>query len=285
MTEMFTPSAKIVKDSESPLGYRLVTMEVTFHRFILAEMNTHRAFSRSSASSRAIPYAKMREKALTGTAFPVEWPSEKRGMQGGEEVEYPGACRVAWQDAAGTAVEVADRLHDEGVHKSVINRLLEPFLPHTAIITATDWDNFFRQRCHPDAQPEMRMAAEAMKEAFDSSEPTPVGIDGWHIPYVDTEVDAPLAADYVGTLGGGVNHIRVAQTLLQVSVARCARVSYLTHDGVRDISKDVELYDRLRGHSPPHASPFEHVATPSATAAAPGNFRGWVQLRAIQGMS
>ena len=52
---MTQPSARIILDSISPEGYRLTTMEVTLHRFVLAEFNTARVFSRNSASSRAIP--------------------------------------------------------------------------------------------------------------------------------------------------------------------------------------------------------------------------------------
>ena len=48
-------SAKVIADSVSPKGIRLVTIECQFPRFILAQVNTHRVFSRNSASSRAIP--------------------------------------------------------------------------------------------------------------------------------------------------------------------------------------------------------------------------------------
>ena len=49
--------ARVLLDSVSPAGVRLTTLEVTFPRFVLAEFNTHRVFSRNSASSRAIPTA------------------------------------------------------------------------------------------------------------------------------------------------------------------------------------------------------------------------------------
>ena len=132
------------------------------------------------------------------------------------------------------------------------------------IVSSTDWDGFWEQRCSPLAQPEIRVAAEAMRAVFDASEPAEVGIGGWHLPYVDAERDADLDDEQ----------------RTRVSAARCARVSYLTHDGVRDVAKDLELYDRLVTARPPHWSPLEHVATPAAPdAAVPGNFRGWQQLR------
>ena len=131
---------------------------------------------------------------------------------------------------------------------------------HTVIVTATEWDNFFRLRLAENAQPEIRVAAQLMREAIDASRPEPVDIGSWHLPLIqEDERSLPI------------------ETQKMVSAARCARVSYLTHDGKRDIEKDIELCERLR--SDRHLSPFEHVATPSGDAVFHANFRGWVQLR------
>ena len=88
----------------------------------------------------------------------------------------------------------------------------------------------------------------------------------------------------------------------EISVARCARVSYLTHDGKRDIAKDIQLHDRLANQNPPHASPFEHICTPAVwnkqIVTVPqlqggakkynrpkiGKFYGWLQMRHAIGM-
>ncbi len=160
-------------------------------------------------------------------------------------------------------MRAVEQLLELGVHKQVTNRLLEPFMWHTVIVTATEWEGFWEQRCSPLAQPEIRVAAEAMRAAYDASTPAPVGHGEWHTPYLRAE-DADLDDE----------------TARQVSAARCARVSYLTHDGRRDIAKDVELYERLVSARPPHWSPLEHVATPAAPGEEPpGNLRGWAQLR------
>lgn len=272
---MFKPSAKVIADNISYAGHRLITLEVEFHRFVLSEFNTHRAFSRNSASSRAIPYQKMRAKAL---AYPVSWPAEKKGMQGGEELQTDIIDRAKWQwqDAAKYSVFVADQLHDLGVHKSVINRLLEPFISHKAIVSATEWSGFFEQRLHKDAQPEIRMLAEAMKEAIDNSVPNEITNTGWHVPYVDDH-ERIMESDYRKYFN------TLEDATLAVSVARCARVSYETHDGVRDVEKDFELFFRLKDHKPAHASPFEHVATPITTVEHKSNFVGWNQYRGILG--
>lgn len=261
----FTPRASIVLDSVSPDGVRLTTMEVTIHRFVLPEFNTHRVFSRNSASSRAIPFNRLVEKVLAEDVVPLEWRGEKPGMQGGELLVKARAnmSRAAWLEAREKAIFSAQALVNIGVHKSIANRLIEPFAPHTIIVTSTEWDGFWEQRISELAQPEIRVAAEAMKAAYDASIPQQVEEFGWHAPYIQ-----PDESDLSGELK------------LAVSAARCARVSYLTHEGVRDFVKDEKLFTRLVSARPPHYSPLEHVATPVVLGGVHrGNLRGWNQLR------
>ncbi len=266
MSSPTTPNAEVVLDSVSPAGVRLTTIEVTLHRFVLAELNTHRVFSRNSASSRAIPVAKQIARVVEDPALPIEFGTNQRGMQAAEPLEGPEAEAALkhWLAARDAAVSAVEALAELNVHKQVANRILEPFMWHTVIITATDWDGFWEQRCSPLAQPEIRVAAEAMKAAFDASTPAEVDEGDWHTPYVRDE-DGDLDAE----------------TRKRISAARCARVSYLTHDGRRDLDADLTLYQRLVTAEPPHWSPLEHVARPAAPGEGetPGNLRGWHQLR------
>lgn len=189
-------------------------------------------------------------------------------MQGGEELEDRSRqmAESEWLAASQSAVAHAETLARLGVHKSVTNRLLEPFMWHTVILTATDWGNFFRQRCSPLAQPEIRAVAEAIQTAYDASTPDRLMPGDWHLPYI-------TSADIEEAAAQGFD-------IREVSAARCARVSYLTHHGIRDLAEDVLLYKRLTSADPPHMSPLEHVATPCDEFEASGaNFRGWSQLR------
>lgn len=262
-----SPRATVVLDSVSERGARVTTIEVTLHRFVLAELNTHRVFSRNSASSRAIPTRTQLLRVLEDPALPVEFGANQRGMQAGEPLagDELGQAHAAWLRARDAAVDAAQDLLELGVHKQVVNRLLEPFMWHTVIVTATDWEGFWQQRCSPLAQPEITLAATAMRTAFDASTPTPVADRGWHTPYVrPDEADLPV------------------EVRKRISAARCARVSYLTHDGRRDVSADEQLYERLVTADPPHWSPLEHVATPApADQPQVGNLRGWRQLRHV----
>lgn len=253
--------AKIIADSVSPEGVRLTTMEVRFHRFVLAEFNTHRVFSRNSASSRAIPLQKQIDRLVADPYVPVTWPAEQKGMQGGDEIEDVGEARSQWFDAAQHAINGAIRLGNMGVHKSLANRLLEPFMGHTVVVTSTAWENFFTQRCSPLAQPEIRVAAEMMREVMEASEPRPLREGEWHLPYIEPQ-DWDAISVAASSMQSPELDREMASLAAKVSAARCARVSYLTQDGKRDPQADLDLYERLTTAKPAHWSPLEHVATP-----------------------
>src|SRR6516165_3327152 len=122
-------SARIILDSISPLGVRLITMEVTFPRFVLSEFNTHRVMSKNSASSRAVPTSKMIERVQNDPVLPVEWGKNKKGMSAEEELSdaEQEAARKLWLDARDAALKSAKELSELKVHKQVVNRILEPF--------------------------------------------------------------------------------------------------------------------------------------------------------------
>lgn len=257
-------AARVLLDSLSEAGVRLTTMEVTFPRFVLSEFNTHRIFSRNSASSRAVPTAKLIERVQADPVLPLEWGKNKAGMSANDVLPEADAehGRQVWLSARDAAVVEAGKLLDLHVHKQVLNRILEPFLWHTVIVTSTDWSNFFELRCSPAAQPEIREAAMQMRSALEDSRPTPVKNGDWHLPLVQDDERQTVSIE----------------DLKKAAVARCARVSYLTHDGTRDIQKDLDLHDRLKIER--HLSPFEHIATPAPDANFHANFRGWIQMRA-----
>jgi len=276
--------AKILADSVSPDSVRLTTFEITFPRPFLAEMNTHRVFSRNSASSRAIPVEKMIKRVMEDPYIPSSWGKNQKGMQAGEDVDTQTqlVARQAWLFARDQAVERAQTLLDFGIHKQLTNRLLEPFMWHTVIVTATEWSNFFHLRNNPLAQPEIQIIARMMQQLYESCEPEKLWYGKWHLPLVTDRTE--LAHDKE-TTGSTTESYWAA--LCKVSVGRCARVSYLTHDGKRDPAADIALHDSLLAAG--HMSPFEHVARPMTQQDAPlkrhfaqtycGNLRGWFQYR------
>jgi thymidylate synthase ThyX len=266
---------------------RLTTMQVTFPRYVLAEFNTHRVFSRNSASSRAIPVATMLERVEQAPFVPFYWGKNQKGMQADEELDDKTISEAErqWRAAADDAAYRARALMNIGVHKQITNRLLEPFLWHTVIVTATEWENFFNLRCHPDASPELRNAAVLMREVYESHVPRELKQGEWHLPLWHGEDVEESKRGELRTGGGYYGLLCKRQDFKGVpaaawiSAARCARVSYLTHDGVRDTTADIDLATRLLKAG--HMSPFEHPAVAFADLKYQfnGNFRGWTQLR------
>lgn len=142
-------SAKVVADSKTPNGERLTTLEVVFPRYILAELNTHRVLSKNSASSRAIPFTKMVKEVQENPFIPYAWQKDHKGMQGNEylSIEESELAKQNWLLARDNTIEEAVRLSSRGVTKQLCNRLLEPFMYHKVLVSATEWENFFKLRC------------------------------------------------------------------------------------------------------------------------------------------
>jgi hypothetical protein len=263
-------AARVVLDSVAPCERRLTTIVATYPRFIHSEILTHRDRARNSASSRAIPWPKMMSAIVEKPVVPIRFGSEQKGMQTGGEIEQPEEAARVWLEARDNAVRSAKALAELGVHKSIVNRLTEPFMWITVVMTATEWNNFFRLRCHPDAEIHFQKIAGMIRDAMAASEPRPVEAFDWHLPFVEgNDLDELLA------------HFGDIEGVKKVSAARCARVSYLTHDGQRDPAKDIELFDRLaNGSGFGHWSPMEHVAQAMLDDFhRSGPFVGWRQFR------
>jgi hypothetical protein len=268
-----TITAQIIADSISPQGIRLTTMQLRYPRFIHAEFMTHRLFSRNASSSRAIPVAKMIEDLRRDPAMPIYWGTNKPGMQAGAELSEDDIliCKDLWLNTMERAIHNAEIMVQTGLHKQIANRILEPWAHINVVCTATDYANFYALRAHADAQPEIKELALAMLNAQAGSQPQHLNYGVWHLPYVSEE-------DHF-------NHD--TEVLKKISVARCARVSFLTHDGrPTSVEEDLALYDRLLAGQPLHASPAEHMAQPDTITdgvwdnpTLHGNLRGWIQFR------
>lgn len=293
-----TTSAKIIEHSIAENGKPLITYQLSYPRFIHAEAKTHRVLrsgddiievleevslmddpnlSRNASSSRAIPVKKMIERTLADPAFFVHIGKNQAGMQAKEEVsdEIKEKFEAEWIELAHIVASHSERWATQyGIHKQVANRALEPWQHISVVVTATEWENFFELRNHTDAQPEIRDLAEKMLAALEQSTPVLRTRDrlhesGWHLPYV-SGAEREIYQDQ-------------PEYLAQLSSARCARTSYLNHDGsFPDGAKDVQLFKDLVGGVPLHASPTEHQGYPLPLATQQSkNFFGWRQHREL----
>lgn len=257
--------AKILADSiNRDCNSRLTTVQLTYPRIIHSEFMTHRLFSRNAASSRAIPVEKMIRDVNDDPFVQIHWGKNQKGMQAEMELteEEQKMCLLHWLMQRSESVHRVRSLVEIGLHKQIANRLLEPWMWITVIASGTDaaYRNFFKLRCHPDAEPHIQKIAYMLRNEYEKG--TPKVVENAHLPLFGFPGDEDIDP---------VDRVKV-------STARCARVSYLTHDGLRDPQADIAMHDRLAKSG--HWSPFEHVAFPCSGSLDGGNFgMGWRQYR------
>ncbi len=294
---------RVERDSISPEGRRLTSFVIQFPRVVLAETVTHRLssdtwgeceaswcertttpdVSKNSASSRAIPFARMLERVNEDPYIPA-WTLNQKGMQG-KHLTDDGAVKEAdkaWLLARDKMVESAQALHDLGIHKQDCNRLLESWAWVTQIVTSSCWDNFFALRCHEAAHPAFRKIARMMYLARKQSRPRNLIHGQWHLPFLPPEEEV----GFFWPWDLSCKH-KTLPDIIKYSAARCAWISYENHDKEGTPEAMLRTFDRLLAGVPVHASPVEHQATPISPTdevcwpGARSNLAGWLQARKL----
>jgi len=261
----------------SPSIPPIYTIHCRYPRFIHSEIMTHRVFSRNARSSRAVPISKIIKEVKEFPVIPWHWGKNQPGMQAFEECnEKVYLYSSMWDDLGGEksredawltlaeySIEAAEEFAKSGYHKQIVNRLLEPFMWIDTLITSTEWNNFFELRLHKDAEPHIQDLALLIKKAIEDYKLQKLEENGWHLPYI-SDKDKDI------------------ETLLKISAARCARISYKAFEGEDNTENDIRLFDKLISSKPMHASPVEHQAQASSNNNYNGNFhQGWKQWRKI----
>ncbi len=294
MSKQNNITAKVLAKSVSPQGKIVCTWEVVVHRYVWAQMLTHRDLSRNAMSSRACSVPKMQE-ALT--AVPIHWGKHQSGMQAYEEAEsmvyFQGEYYTreqAWDLGKQFSSELAMAFHEADYAKQIVNRITEPYQMIKAVITSTDMDNFYWLRIANDPQYEIREVGRKMKESFDQAEARALFEGEWHVPYVVTDLDGEGNVHYYSQEGEELT----AEEAKQVSASSIAQVSYRDIDSSKD--KASTVFTKLGvGTDRVHSSPFESVLTPMTEDTTfetegvtalhkvkgfmSGNSAGWIQMR------
>ncbi|MEG1729917.1 MAG: hypothetical protein RR280_10300, partial [Bacteroidaceae bacterium] len=238
-------SVQLIADSVYE-GVRNSTWKLEYWRAMHGEMLTNRAFTRNSSSSRARPSKVVRKQVLKNPAGPIEWLSNKAGMQGGEPLS-PAKAAVAnflwFQVGAKFNAGLSWCLEELGVHKQFANRCLEPWEYIHTVVSATEVENFYKLRDHEDAQPEIQQIARMMKASQQGAVPNKLAHGDWHLPFV-----TPLERET----------LTIEQQII-CSTARCARTTFADFDGsTPSYERDAKTYQKLVGSDPKHMSPAEH---------------------------
>lgn len=293
-------SAEIVADSINTHGNRVTTLLVTFPRFILAELNTHRMFSKNSASSRAIPFEKMVKMVKEDPFVPIAWQKSHSGMQGAEyfiDFQDIEDLEREWLFARDEAVNSAISMNSRNCTKQLLNRLLEPFMWHTVLVTSTEWENFFNLRCPKYLDPSgksfrskkdyrnnskwscwegnesdiigwlecddsgaeihMQALAEAIWDARNESTPKLLGENQWHIPFGDNMHDRDIT-QYIKGKFNSRTEVEEAVENFKIKISS-ARCARLSY---MTFDGEINYEKDIQLHDTllesGHMSPFEH---------------------------
>ena len=272
-------------DDEDPLSpHRITTMVVRYPRVILPEFNTHRVFSRNSASSRARSMKTTLRPVMVDPYVPL-WTTNQKGMSGSfASIDHARHAAIRWLQARDRAVEgVFGLLMDpdfdgvsaplwkswgptidiystlygnesipedwSNIHKQDANRLLEPWMWHETLVTSTYWKNFLDLRISDDAMPEIHAIAVLMRAILmESRDRGTLRRSTIHAPFLDG-VELSKAGSWDDL-----------ETELLRSASECARISYRDRSIMRNKENDAadSLGRRLLAQR--HMSPFEHIA-------------------------
>lgn len=308
---MSTFEATIVLDSINESGDRLTTALLKFPRVVLSEFNTHRVFSRNSASSRAIPVAVNVREVLDQPYFPPRVGVNRAGMQATEYLEegtpkYEEYARIYYRKRDLAVLSVLAQLVGEKATNPLFQEYFETgVFPRAQVDTLLDgytertknkaWYesdlNIHKQHVNRGLEEFMWHTVLVTANSFENffalrnhpdADPA---IEGTAKMFQEAyEASTPQL------LKNGEWHLPLIQEdeleaarktpeyWVDVSVGRCARTSYLTHFGTRDPEKDIELARvRLAPHG--HMSPFEHAAQATNGGVISGNFVGFEQYR------
>lgn len=288
---MQNQNCEIKADSTSTIdGSRLTT--ILFKRFpyrLVQEPGTHRSlnpcstfesinpfgldFSRSSASTRAVPLERLIDSISSDPYIPA-WTRNQKGMQGGEiDAESAHHLNMLHLEAMGEAFRCARFASGLGAHKQEVNGYLIPWLRIPILLTGHQdaWENFFDLRCADSAHPDFREQAISARDLYLESAPRRVGVGDWHLPFGDTlEVYRKTGfQDLVAAMAAAAN---------------CARLSYASHDGDYSLESQLRLAEKLLHQR--HWSPFEHIAVATGSAPLAEESRNlqpyeWIPLRTI----
>lgn len=257
--------AKILKHSISRHDIELVSFEVEYPHAIHKDIMTHR-WARNFRSFRATPPEVLFKEIEADPFIPERFNSRVKGMGEGKAHPEQELALAIWMDHVHHSLSVARKMNSLGLAKSQVNFSIQDLCWISGVVTTTlpQLENFFGLRLalddqgEPVARPEVYRIAELMRSAYAASKPQTVGEGAWHLPLV---TDEEISNGYPECDPSDTqNWVRWWEFWRKVSVGRCARVSYLTHDGVRDPEKDIALHDRLLRDG--HMSPFEHQGSP-----------------------
>lgn len=250
-------SVKVVQDSITKGGNRMLSYEVETYRYIWAEVLTHKMLNKNAQSSRAVPVKSVLSINESDPVEPIVWGKNQAGMSSSQELEGVAleSAKALWKEAATNAFIYSKRLADVGLAKMWSNRITEPFSRIKVVMSGTEWDNFEWLRDDPSAaQPEIVDLTRKIKLAKAWSKPLILKAGWLHAPYITRVISSD---------GNQITYLSEGQVVskedaIKISASCNAQASYRKLDTSMEKAKDI--YEKLFNGPKPHLSPTEHVA-------------------------
>lgn len=255
--------SEVVLRTKNKKGFIVTTFVVEFPRIILPEVLTHRAWSRNTSSSRAVPFKRTLHQVITNPFVPVYWQKSHTGMQGNEYFtgEYESRLRNKWLKYRDECVSHAIELNSLNVSKQIVNRVLEPFVLCKMIITTGEEGliNFFNLRCPIYESKKDKKKMEITKSKSMAEVHMQLLAQSMYLSVCDSDM---VSSD---------THIPFYDDIKE-SVEACARVSYNKIESSKN-----NLFQLLLEQK--HMSPFEHILFSTDDKERYYNMQGWKSLR------
>lgn len=257
-------------------GYtKVYTFESRMPRMILPQYGTHRVFSRSASSGRAVPGKKYRQQ-LSGYV-PDIFPRNGKGMQPSSYLSpiENSIAKFTWMLAyyimCGFQWFFINILK---VHKEIANRLLDCFAWVNVITTTTKIKNFTILRNHPAAQFQIKELAIGIKKEIDKA---PVVKSHIHLPFIREQeiyeicfsmkrMDLQHVLTKILTKNCTKLNVfkkiplDIYMALIIMNTSMTAKGSYLNHFQPESLDGHHKRYTKLVKDKPIHASPAESCA-------------------------
>lgn len=284
----------------------IFTLMLEYPRYIHSQLLTHRAFSKNSSSTRAVP---LKASIQNIRENPAEyfWTYNQGGMQG-KRVEDPivieKANNILFDDmehSIRSSLLLGLPVAEGGlnIHKQDAGRLLEPYQNIRVCLTSTEWANWDWLRVDKAAQPAIDLLANMMRQVRELALPSAIVLQPgeWHVPFVKRVRNADGVLEYYAE---DDTPLTLEQAKM-VSMSSGAQTSYRKLDTT--LEKADDMYAKLFSGDKVHASPSEHQATPMGQFVDygdnnaewlegithidrkhqywSGNFRNWIQHRQL----
>jgi hypothetical protein len=286
--------AEVIADSKNVYNNRITTILCVCDSETLKTLLTHRELSITYTDINEINTVDLIKSVTEEPFIPIAWQKDHSGMQGSEYFNSDDASSMkeAWLKARDFATCQAKLLNEYNTTKQLCNKLLEPFIMYTVLITATEWENFFTLRCPQytqdkviyrskkdftkslpssinatekfwqicntgQAEIHMMSLVEAMWDAMQESTPKELKEGEWYTPFGDKITNTEMNKQFARS----IKRVEGLEIAIKIATARCARVSYTVvgeETKESNYENDIKLHNRLAQSG--HWSPFEHCA-------------------------